>query len=230
MRLIERITRRIRRDLKKATRLRQARRDGLDFVEPNFVYRPDLSPGAVVIDAGCSHEADFSMYMIDRHQARAFGVDPTRKHAAALRQLESRHPGRFAHLPCAIAATDGTLTFHESRENESGSLLPDHVNVLHDSTTSYDVEAITLKTLLQKIGVGSIEILKLDLEGAEYDLLDRITADDLRPFRQVFVEFHHHAVNHFSEADTQRVVGRIAGFGFRTFSLDDHNFLFYRAS
>jgi FkbM family methyltransferase len=230
MSLIARITRRIRRDLKKHIRLRQARREGLVFVEPNFVYRPDLAAGAVVIDAGCSYEADFSVCLIRRHDVRAFGVDPTRKHSGALRQLERQYPGRFAHVPCAIAATDGTLTFHESRVNESGSLFADHVNVIHDETTSYDVEAVTLTTLLKRIGIELVEILKLDLEGAEYELFERMTADDLRPFRQVFVEFHHHAVNHFGDADTRRLVGRISGFGFRAFSLDDHNYLFYRAN
>jgi FkbM family methyltransferase len=229
MSLIGRITRRIGRELKKHTRLRQARREGLVFVEPNFLYQPDLASGAVVIDAGCSYEADFSLCLIRRHDVRAFGVDPTRKHRAALRQLETEYPGRFAHVPCAIASTDATLTFHESRINESGSLFSDHVNVLHDEITSYDVEAVTLPTLLKRIGIETVEILKLDLEGAEYDLLERVTADDLRPFRQMFVEFHHHAVDHFGEAETRRIVERISSFGFRAFSIDDHNYLFYRA-
>jgi FkbM family methyltransferase len=230
MNVISRATRRIGRELKKHSRLRQARREGLVFVEPNFVYRPDLSADAVVIDAGCSHEADFSVCLIRRHGVRAFGVDPTRKHAGALRALETQYPGRFKHVPCAITATDGTLTFHESRVNESGSLFTDHVNVLHDETTSYDVEAVTLGTLLKRVGVDTVDILKLDLEGAEYELFERMTAEELRPFKQLFVEFHHHAVSHFGDADTRRIVGQISGFGFRAFSLDDHNYLFYRAS
>src|SRR6185436_19834878 len=124
-----------------------------------------------------------------------------RKHSGALRQLEAEYPGRFAHVPCAIAATDGKLTFHESRLWESGSLLSDHVNVRTDETTSYDVEAVTLRTLLKRVGADTVEILKLDLEGAEYDLLGHMTAEDFRPFTQVFVEFHHHAVNQFGYAD-----------------------------
>ena len=227
--LMRRVLRRIGRDVKKFTRLRQARREGLVFVPPNFVYRPEFPADAVVVDAGCSYEADFSVYLITRHNVRAFGVDPTRKHAPALRALEARHPGRFTHLPYALTATDETLTFHESRVNESGSIFEDHLNVVHDETTSYDVEAVTLATLLRRMNVQSVDILKLDLEGAEYDLLDRTTAEELRPFKQLFIEFHHHAVSHFTEADTRRLVERISSFGFRSFSVDDHNFLFYRA-
>lgn len=230
MNLISRATRRLGREFRKHSRLRQARREGLAFVEPNFLYRPDLTSASVAIDAGCSYQADFSLYVIGRHGARAFGVDPTRRHRDALRRLESQHSGRFQHLPWALAATDGTLTFHESLINESGSLFSDHVNVLHDETISYDVEAVTLDTLRSRVGVDTVDILKLDLEGAEYELLEGLTPGQLRPFKQVFVEFHHHAVAHFREADTRRLVKRIADFGFRTFSVDDHNYLFYSAS
>jgi len=230
MNVVARAVRRRGRDLKKYSRLRQARREGLVFVEPNFVYRPDLSPESVVIDAGCSYQADFSLCLMQRHGVRAIGVDPTRKHQDALGRIAAAHPGRFSHRPWAIAATDGTLTFHESRVNESGSLFDDHVNVLRDETTRYDVEAVTLGTLIARLGLGSVDILKLDLEGAEYDLFERLTARDLQPFRQLFVEFHHHAVRHVGEADTRRLVKRVADFGFRTFSVDDHNYLFYRAS
>jgi FkbM family methyltransferase len=229
MSLISRAARRMGRDLKKYARLRKANRDGLVYVEPNFVYRPDLTSESVVIDGGCSYEADFSVYLMRRHGLRAFGVDPTRKHGPALRELENRYPGRFVHVPCAIAAADGDLTFTESQANESGSLLKDHVNVVHDETTSYHVKAVTLGSLLKRVGVEAVDILKLDLEGAEYELLDRATAEQLDPFKQVFVEFHHHAVSRFREADTQRLVERLTRFGFNAFSVDDHNYLFYRA-
>lgn len=229
MSIVQRATRRIDREIKKRSRLRHARREGLAFVEPNFIYRPDLSPQSVVIDAGCSYEADFSVWMIRRHGVRAFGVDPTRKHGEALRSLEQQYGGRFVHVPCAISAVDGLVTFHESRQNESGSLLGDHVNVLHDEITSYEVDAVTLASLLGRLGLTTVDILKLDLEGAEYEILERATAEQLHPFRQMFVEFHHHAVSHYTERDTRRIVDLVAGCGFVTFSLDDHNYLFYRA-
>jgi hypothetical protein len=57
-----------------------------------------------------------------------------------------------------------------------------------------------------------------------------MTSNDLQPFKQVFVEFHHHAVSHFGDADTRRIVALISGFGFHAFSLDDHNYLFCRVT
>jgi FkbM family methyltransferase len=227
--IVRRAAAAVRREVTKQVRLREARRRGLVFVPPNFVYRPELSADSVVIDGGCSYEADFSVCLMRRHGVRAFGVDPTRKHAPALRTLERAYPGRFVHVPCAIAAVDGVLTFNESEQNESGSLLKDHVNVLQDRTTSYDVSALTPRSLLERIGVEAVDILKLDLEGAEYSVLEGIRDEDLRRVRQLFVEFHHHAVNHYTEADTRRIVELVCALGFKAFSLDDHNYLFYRA-
>jgi len=193
------------------------------------VYRPDLPPESVVIDAGCSYEADFSICLMRRHGVRAFGVDPTRKHREALHTIEEQYPGRFSRVPWAIAAADGVLTFHESRINESGSLLANHVNVVHDEIASYDVEAVTLTTLLNRLSLNVVDILKRDIAGAEYSILQSATSDPLRPFRQVFVEFHHRGVSHYTERETRRLVGVLRGFGFKTFSLDDHHYLFYHA-
>lgn len=206
------------------------RREGLQYVAPNFLYFPCLTSDSVVIDAGCSYEADFSMHMINEYQLKVYAVDPTLKHRKALSILEEKHKGNFIHLPYAITAEDGALTFYESTVNESGSILADHINMRMDETTSYEVKAISLKSLLKYLGVKQIDLLKLDIEGAEYDLISRISREELLPFKQIFIEFHHHAVTNFSEVDTKRIVERVCGFGFKSFSVDDHNYLFSQVS
>jgi hypothetical protein len=104
------------------------------------------------------------------------------------------------------------------------------VNVQNDDTVPYPVTAVTLKSLMKHLDTAAVEVLKLDLEGAEYDLLSAVDEEDLAPFRQLFIEFHHHAIEHFDEADTRRLVKRICELGFRSYSLDDHNYLFERVN
>lgn len=228
MLIVRRIARRIMRDLRKGARLRTARRLGIAYVEPNFLYWPKMTSGDAVIDAGCSYQADFSVLMIERHGARSFAIDPTRKHRPALAALEAKYGDTFRHLPVAIGPVNGELVFHESRTQESGSLMDDHLNVRSDDTLSYSVRSVTLPRLVEELGVDRIAILKLDIEGAEYPLLRDVSAADLAPFDQIFIEFHHHAVSSYDQADTRRIVDRIVGFGFKAFSLDEHNYLFWR--
>lgn len=171
MLIFKRIARKIVRDVRKNILLRQARRLGISFVEPNFVYWPRIKSGDTVVDAGCSYEADFSLLMIERHGARSFAVDPTRKHRPALAALEARYSNKLFHLPIAIGPSNDELIFHESETNESGSLMDSHTNVRSDEILSYKVRSVTLPKLVEELGTDKIAILKLDIEGAEYPLL-----------------------------------------------------------
>ena len=229
MSILSRILRKIMRDTRRGVGVFKARKQGLEFIAPNFVFWPRLSPDDIVIDVGCSYEADFSVLMIERYGARSFGVDPTRKHRNALAALEEKFLGKFIHLPVAVSSLNGELVFHESDINESGSLMDNHINVISDKIKSYSVESMTLPSLVKACGVERVSILKLDIEGAEYQLLADIKLSDLDAFDQVFVEFHHHAVSDFTISDTQSIVNRMNEFGFKSFSVDEHNYLFWRA-
>jgi FkbM family methyltransferase len=213
--------------LRRLARMRAAKERSIRSVPPNVIYRDVIKAGDIVVDVGCANDADFSMHMIAEHGARAWGVDPTRKHAAALSHL-SAECELFHYEPVAVAAESGRITFHESDQNVSGSILADHVNVVRDSGSAYDVEALDLSDLARRIGADQIDILKLDLEGAEYDVLRGASDSMLEPFKQIFVEFHHHAVSRYRPQDTWRIVERLRSMGLVAFTLDDHNFLFYR--
>jgi FkbM family methyltransferase len=174
---------------------------------------------------GCGYEAEFSKFMIEKYNLNAFGIDPTRKHAPSLKLLEESAQGKFHYLPLAVAKKDGFITFHESRQNESGSILSDHINMRNDEITTYDVESVTLSGLARRIDANSVDFLKLDLEGAEYELLGSITEEEISPFKQIFIEFHHHCTN-YSDQETNMVVQHISSKGFKVFTLDHHNYLF----
>ena len=230
-RFLTRVNNVIRRTVRKAVRLQQFKKKGIKYCPPNFIYFPEKwqkDHVPIVIDVGCGYKAELSVMMIERWGAKVFAVDPTMKHRPALSKLCDKYGSLFCHVPFAISAHDGIQTFFESRINESGSIMPDHVNVVNDETISYEVKSYTPLSLLAHCGVDSAAMLKLDIEGAEYDLLKSMSNNDLLPFGQIFVEFHHHAVQQYCEADTIRLVDKICGFGFRTFSLDDHNYLFVR--
>lgn len=225
--IINRVLRRVAGILRKEFRLIEAKKLGFIYEPPNFIFFPKFSKDSVVIDAGCSYEADFSKYMIKNYGVRSYGIDPTLKHKAKLEKLENELRGNFFHLPYAVGVENSKVLFHESKVNESGSLLADHINVKNDEIISYEVEVVSLKTILTKHRIGNVEFLKLDLEGAEYDLFNKISKDDICIFPQIFIEFHHHAVSNYTYEDTQRIVTKMQAFGYQSFSLDNHNYLFY---
>lgn len=221
----------IQRTVRKFVRLQWFKLEGIKYVQPNFICFPEKwqkNHACIAIDVGCGKEADFSLMLIECFGFTVFAVDPTMKHQAALASLCDKY-GSLHHLSCAVSVHDGIQTFFESRINESGSILSDHINIVNDKIISYEVKSLSLLSLLAQLGINSADIIKLDIEGAEYALLDSVSKNDLLPFGQIFVEFHHHTVHRYCEADTIRLVNKIRDFGFRAFSLDDCNYLFVRS-
>ncbi len=206
------------------------RTKGIRYIPPDFIFfiYPEAKKHLTVIDVGCGSVAEFSTNMIERYNAKCYCVDPTLKHKPALSDLARKYGDRFTHIPFAVCANDGMLTFFQSNVNESGSVMTDHINVVHDEGISYEVRGITPISLLNYLELESVDILKLDIEGAEYELLEKLDRKELIPFEQIFIEFHHHAIERYTEKDTLKIVQKICKFGFENYSLNNHNYLFNR--
>lgn len=208
-------------------RKKQLAKQGVSFLEPNYIFFDNFDASSVIIDAGCGTDAELAMHFTIKHGLKAYGIDPTQKHQNALMKLEQKSEGNFQHIKKAVASNNVTLTFYESKTNESGSLLTDHINVLSDQTNEYEVETITLNDLKRFSPTGQLDFVKLDLEGAEYELFDGIELEDLAGIKQLFVEFHHHCLPRYTKAHTQQIVKKIEQAGLKTLTVDEHNFLFY---
>ena len=207
---------------------RNAEQLGLEFLAPNFIFYDWLDSSSVIVDGGCGFEADLSVYLIRRYGLQAFGVDPTQKHAPPLARIERRTRGRFKHLPFAMAPETGTMVFHESVEAESGSALADHRNIADLTSRSYSVRGVSLADLPAETGTETIDLLKLDIEGLEYELLGSVDPEALMPYTQIFVEFHGHVSARFSQRDTDAVVDRLCSMGLQAVTVDGGNYLFVR--
>lgn len=191
-----------------------------------FINRFDQQ--STIVDVGCGFDADFSMYMIDTYNLKAIGIDPTQKHKESLENLVKKNNDKFSYKPLAISEKDGQITFNESIRSTSGSILDEHINVSGKETQKYSVESVSLKNLPKRLGLNKIDYIKLDIEGAEYELIDSLNKEDLTKYNQIFIEFHHHALPQYSKADTIKMVRKIESLGFKSFTLDNHDFLFYR--
>ena len=86
------------------------------------------------------------------------------------------------------------------------------------------VEEIT--EILKSEGV---DFIRMDIEG--YEVMAFQGMQELlkskRPLK-IFIEFHHHAIPQYSKKDTLQRAEKIESFGFKSFTTDNHNYLFYK--
>ena len=221
-------------NIKKMARKLLGKIRGIKIVTPNpklpnyYMFKPRFSAASTIVDVGCGYDADFSICMIKMFGLKAIGIDPTLKHQGGLSVLSKKMEGRFTHRPWAISEKNGKIVFNESVDNVSGSILENHQNLKSGAIKKYEVESISLKNLPRRLELEKIEYIKLDIEGAEYGLIDKLEKGDLAQYEQVFIEFHHHCLPHYSKTDTLQKVKKMESCGFKSFTIDNHDFLFYK--
>ena len=199
---------------------------GLHFVPPNYAFFEEPLRGGIAIDVGVGDNPDFTLFLMKAYNVKSFVVDPTLKHMDKLRIFESQHP--LAHyLPFALGAKNELKKFYESQTNVSGSLRKDHENVQKDPLTTYDTQVVTLNRLLQECGNKPVVIMKIDIEGEEYEFIKSVSKSDLQRIRQLIIEFHHGIVEEYSMADTLRGIKVIEALGMKSILYNGRDCLFY---
>ncbi len=182
----------------------------------------DLDRNSIVYSFGVGEDATFDTALIDRFGLIIHAFDPTPKSIQWVKkQGFSDH---FVMHEYGLAARDGTISFHPP-EN------PDHVShTLLERPETCD-RAITvpvkrLSTILGDLGHDRIDVLKMDIEGAEYEVVDDLRESEIRP-RQILVEFHHR----FPNVGTQQTLDAVAtlramGYGLFSVSTSGEEFGF----
>jgi hypothetical protein len=68
---------------------------------------------------------------------------------------------------------------------------------------------------MAQLGHSQLDVLKMDIEGAEYAVIDSLVSSGVRP-RQLLVEFHHH-LEGIPVASTERALAQLNQLGYRSF-------------
>lgn len=154
-------------------------------------FAPSLvAPDSVVYSLGVGEDTAFDEALIAEYGAIVHAFDPTPN---TIEWLKSQSmPDAFHFHPWAVTAVDGTLTLYP-RSSKQGRNSRDMMTVVKDAGDSaggVTVDTFCLASIRQKLGHGQIAMLKMDIEGAEYEVLDNLIDSDVRP-TQLLVEFHH---------------------------------------
>lgn len=88
-------------------------------------------------------------------------------------------------LPVGISAEGGAVQFSVPADPNEGSF-----SVPREGMEVVSFECWNLRTIMSRNGDRAIDLLKMDIEGFEYDIIDQLLAERI-PVRQLCVEFHH---------------------------------------
>jgi FkbM family methyltransferase len=163
-----------------------------------------LNAGSVVVDLGTNRGA-FALEVSRRFGCRPFCAEPNPRLFEA---LAVRPEVRAFNV--AIAPESGRACLKVAHNDECSSLFEPMMSGVESEV---DCEALTFGDFLERLELGHVDLLKVDVEGVELDLLGRIEPDLLERINQLSVEFHDAAAIGTRE-DIQGCIRRVQGFGF----------------
>lgn len=145
-----------------------------------------LGPDSVVYSFGVGEDASFDLALIERFGSTVHAFDPTPRSRAWV-DAQS-WPPQFHFHPLGVAGTDGTLTLHAPPDPTHVSFSP---VARKGSAEVVEVPVRTVRSLMAELSHDRIDLLKADIEGAEYEMIADLLAHGPRP-GQLLLEFHHH--------------------------------------
>jgi FkbM family methyltransferase len=125
-------------------------------------------------------------------------------------------------LEMAASDTTGVLRLHEYEDgaNDSGNFGLNSANTSATPRRQFEAPASPIDDVLDKAGIEQVDVLKMDIEGAEgraLDGLQRALAD--RRIRFLVLELHPEFLRN-QGTSVERVVATLRGYGYRAWKID----------
>ncbi len=185
-------------------------RDGVETVALGSSYGgwviPDVvRPDWVCYCVGAGGDVSFDLELIKRYGVRVRAFDPVAGYVESA-EREAAGESRFSIHQAAIALTDGPIRMQVTHDEGSRSVS---AAKLYDTENFIELPGRSLSSLMSELGDARIDLLKLDIEGAEFELLAQT---DLRALGvQVFATQLHHTG---SVRETHELIARLKAGGY----------------
>jgi FkbM family methyltransferase len=163
------------------------RRSAIDFFratarDPDLRYRYDLDATSVILDVG-GYFGEWAQVISRRTGARVHVFEPVdRFHRVIVGNL-AEHPN-VSCWPYGLGARDETIRL--ALEGPGSARVRGTTDV-----ASVEGELRDVSSVLDELGIDHVDLCKINIEGGEYDLLERVIQTGWLPkIRQLQVQFH----------------------------------------
>ena len=188
---------------------------GTNYGGKTFIHLDELK-GSPIVSCGLGEDASFDIEFAREYKSKVIIIDPTPRAIEHYNEFISRL-GQAALEPYQNSGHEKSISYDLSGINKNQLCLDKHAiwtvktnlrfyappNPKHvsysinniqnnynqdDESDFIEVETITIEEVKSKYSINGISLLKLDIEGAEIDVLNHLLNRNIRP-TQICVEF-----------------------------------------
>lgn len=202
------------------TNMNQFKQNINDFYHPVFVnYREffvydrykefNLEGCENVIDAGASVGL-FTQYMLNKGAKQVASVECDDRSIVALFSNFISNP-KVKIIGMALSDTNGEKELYWKEDNPLVNSLDINGSEFNtqDNPNSKTVKTTTLETLINNLNWDKIDLLKIDIEGSEWDVINTTPDDTFQSIDKILLEYH------WPKGRLQSVISRLQSLGFK---------------
>ncbi len=177
-----------------------------------------LTEGAVCYCVGAGEDITFDLALLERG-CDVYTNDPTPRAIAYVESI-----GEVKFLPFGVWSSNITQRFYAPKN-------PEHVSHSIVNLQKTDADCKTVKEIMRLNGHERLALLKIDIEGAEYEVIKSVMADKI-PVTVLCIEFDeiHTALDGGRRKRIQDAARMIVDSGYKLISVDVSNYTFLKVS
>jgi len=184
-----------------------------------------LQPGMTFLDAG-ANEGIYSLFAAAHvgAEGKVWSFEPSqRDHRRLIENLERNHLSQITPFQIALGANDVETTLSVAREEHSGHNTLGHF--VYDGVSSDRRETVALlrlDSLVRQEGLTRLDVVKADIEGAEFAFLQG--ADEvLRKFRPILLLEFAGASLRAQGASPEQMAGHLRSLNYTLYTFDSNS-------
>jgi FkbM family methyltransferase len=181
-----------------------------------YVYPQLLNENSIVYSFGIGEDISFDTAIIQNHHCKVFGFDPTPKSINWINKQDL--PQNFTFFDWGISDKSGLVDFYlpKNPEHVSGSvLIQDNININEKIT----VKMKSINDVMNKLGHQHIDVLKMDIEGAEYQVIESVLNSSVS-VDQILIEFHDRFIEN-EKSKSRQAIEKLNKNGYEIFAISE---------
>lgn len=182
-----------------------------------WAFSPEnINDQSVVYSFGIGEDISWDEALIKQNNVTVHGFDPTPR---AIEFAKNKNIDKFVIHQIGIASSNGFMDFFSPKNpnHVSHSLVAKNNN----SDEAIKVKVETIDAIMDELGHKNIDILKMDIEGSEYEVIADMLNKNIYP-DQLLIEFHHR-FKPFNIDDTIEIINKLIDHSYKISYISKNN-------
>ena len=175
---------------------------------------------SIIYSVGVGSNIDFDLELIDSLGVTIHAFDPTPRSVEWVK--EQNLSNKFIFHPVGLAAENGFMNFYPPAKSSSTHFSP--VDRYGNTDNEIKAPVKDIDTMASELGHKKIDLLKMDIEGAEYEVIKALPDSEVI-INQILIEFHH-MYKSISFSQTVEAINTLKNLGFELFNISQRTYEF----